>query len=444
MVGYYIKLAWLSLRKTPLLSMLMIGTIAIGIAAAMITITVGYMMAQDPLPHKSDRVAMVHLNSWDPTQPYGYRRNGKNDIPSTLTYQDAMALLKADKADKHTLFAQFSDMIRTTTSDVRDAQLHPIRSTTRDFFDMFGVPFIYGGTWSKEADLTGEQVIVLSKHENDRLFDGVNSVGKEVHVGTLLFRVVGVIDDWQPTPRFYTHRYLMYQSTLRYFVPLESQIRNALFSPTSMGFSCWGDDPNSTLADLLLSECVWLHLWVEFDSVDKKDDYFGFLSDYSEEQRKVGRFARPEPNRLMTVPEYLEKEGALSNENIMGIWFSLAFLLACLCNVMSLMMTKFHGKGGEIGLRRAVGASKKDIIIQFGFESIFIGLVGGVLGLLFAQVGLSVLADMFSNLHQSVMTMDIFLMVGTVGLAMSTSLLFGLWPIYRASQIQPSSQLKSL
>ncbi|OCQ20031.1 hypothetical protein A7985_19265 [Pseudoalteromonas luteoviolacea] len=444
MVNYYIKLAWLSLRKTPLLSFLMVSTIAIGIAAAMVTITVGYMMAQDPLPHKSDRVAMVHLNSWDPMQPYGYRRNGKNDIPSTLTYQDAMALLHANKADKHTLFAQFSDMIRAASADIRDAQLHPVRSTTRDFFDMFGAPFIFGGTWSEEADLNGEQVIVLSKHENDRIFGGGNSIGKELLIGTLLYRVVGVIDDWQPTPRFYTHRYLMYQPTLKYFVPLESQIRNELFSPTSMGWSCWGDAPNSTLADLLVSECVWIHMWVEFDSVAKKDDYFGFMSDYSEEQRKIGRFARPEPNRLMTVPEYLKMEGALSNENIMGIGFALAFLLACLCNVMSLMMTKFHGKGGEIGLRRAVGANKKDIIIQFGFESVFIGLVGGIIGLLLAQAGLSVLAEMFSNMHQNVMTMDIYLMLGTIGLAVSTSVLFGLWPIYRASQIQPSSQLNSL
>ncbi|KZN58816.1 ABC transporter permease [Pseudoalteromonas luteoviolacea] len=444
MVSYYIKLAWLSLRKTPLLSFLMIGTIAIGITAAMITVTVGYMMAQNPLPHKSERVAMVHLNSWDPTQPYGYRRNGKNDIPSTLTYQDAMALLQADKADKHALFTQFSDMIRAEAMDVRDAQFHPVRSTTRDFFDVFDAPFIHGGTWSKEADQTGEQVIVLSKHENDRLFGGINSVGQDVLVGTLLYRVVGVIDDWQPTPRFYTHRYLMYQSTLNYFVPLESQIRNELFSPTSMGWSCWGDAPSSTLAQVLLSECVWLYMWVEFDTVDKKDDYFHFLSDYSEEQKQVGRFTRPEPNRLMSVTEYLEKEGAVSKENIMGIGFALAFLLACLCNVMSLMMTKFHGKGGEIGLRRAVGASKKDIIIQFGFELIFIGFVGGVIGLLLAQVGLSVLTDMFSNLHKNVMTMDIYLMVGTIGLAMSTSVLFGLWPIYRASLIQPSSQLKSL
>ncbi|KZN36732.1 hypothetical protein N480_15795 [Pseudoalteromonas luteoviolacea S2607] len=444
MVSYYIKLAWLSLRKTPLLSFLMIGTIAIGIAAAMITITVGYMMAQNPLPHKSERVAMVHLNSWDPTQPYGYRRNGKNDIPSTLTYQDAMALLQADKADKHALFAQFSEMIRAKSMDVRDAQFHPVRSTTRDFFDVFGASFIHGSTWGKEADQTGEQVIVLSKQENERLFDGVNSVGQEVLVGTLLYRVVGVIDDWQPTPRFYTHRYLMFQSTLNYFVPLESQIRNELFSPTSMGWSCWGDAPSSTLAQLLLSECVWLYMWVEFDSADKKDDYFDFLSDYSEEQRQVGRFTRPEPNRLMSVTEYLEKEGAVSKENIMGIWFALAFLLACLCNVMSLMMTKFHGKGGEIGLRRAVGASKKDIIIQFGFESVFIGFVGGVIGLLLAQVGLSILAEMFSNLHKNVMTMDVYLMVGTIGLAMSSSVAFGLWPVYRASLIQPSSQLKSL
>ncbi|MBQ4836266.1 MULTISPECIES: ABC transporter permease [Pseudoalteromonas] len=441
---YYFKLAWLSLKKTPLLSLLMIGTIAIGIAASMTTITVGYMMGQNPLPHKSERVAMVHLNSWDPSQPIGYRKNGEVDIPSLLTYQDAMALLAANKADKHVPFVSFNSAVRAENEDVIDAQLHQIRSTSRHFFSVFGAPFIYGGTWSEEADQQGQSVIVLSKRENDRLFQGANSVGEHIIVGTHLYRVVGVIDDWQPTPKFYVNYYDMYSPTLPFFVPLESQIQNNFFSPTTMGWYCWGDGPSSTLQEVMLSECAWIRFWVEFESEDKKHEYFKFMEDYTEEQRKVGRFARPEPNRLMSVTEYLEEEGAVSEENKIGIGFALAFLFACLCNVMSLMMTKFHGKGGEVGLRRAVGASKQNITVQFGFEAALIGFFGGVIGLLLTQLGLSALTDMYPEYHVNVMTMDITLMVSTVALAVSTSLLFGLWPIYRTSRVQLSSQLKSL
>ncbi|AOT09323.1 ABC transporter permease [Pseudoalteromonas luteoviolacea] len=444
MGNYYFKLAWLSFKKTPLLSLLIVGTIAIGIAAAMITITVGYMMGNNPLPHKSERVAMVHLNSWDPAEPIGHRRNGEPDIPSMLTYQDAMALLAADKADKHVPFVSFSTFVRTETQDVKSAEMHDIRSTSRHFFSVFGAPFIYGSTWSEDADELGQSVIVLSKRENDRLFNGANSVGKNILLDSKLYRIVGVIDDWQPTPKFYVNFYHMYTPTLPYFVPLESQIRNDFFSPATMAWYCWGDDPTSTLKDVMLSECVWIRFWVEFESEAKKHEYFQFMSDYTEEQRKVGRFQRPEPNRLMSVTEFLEEEGAVTEESKLGIVFALAFLLACLCNVMSLMMTKFYGKGGEVGLRRAVGATKKNIAVQFGCESILVGFLGGVIGLVLAQLGLAALTDMYPGYHANVMTMNFTLMVSTVALAVGTSLLFGLWPIYRAIRVQLSSQLKSL
>ncbi|KZN50251.1 ABC transporter permease [Pseudoalteromonas luteoviolacea] len=444
MGNYYFKLAWLSLKKTPLLSLLMVGTIAIGIAAAMITITVGYMMGKNPLPHKSERVAMVHLNAWDPAEPISHRRNGEPDVPSMLTYRDTMALIAADRADKHVPFTNFAATIRVEDADVRTAQLHEVRSTSRHFFSVFGAPFIYGGTWSEEADTQGESVIVLSKRENDRLFQGADSTGAHVIVGSHLYRVVGVIDDWQPTPRFYVNAHEMYKSTSPYFVPFESQMRNNLFSPTSMPWDCWGDGPTSTLQEVMLSECVWIKLWLEFETEEQKHEYFEFMEDYTEEQRKMGRFNRPEPNRLMSVTEFLEEEGAVSEENKIGIGFALAFLFACLCNVMSLMITKFHGKGGEVGLRRAVGATKQNIAIQFGYESALLGFFGGVIGLILAQLGLSVLTEMYPEYHANVMTMNFSLMVSTILLAVGTSLLFGLWPIYRAVRVQLSSQLKSL
>ena len=55
MFSYYLKLGWLSIRRNPLLSTLMVAAIAVGIGACMTTITVNYIMSSNPIAHKSDQ-----------------------------------------------------------------------------------------------------------------------------------------------------------------------------------------------------------------------------------------------------------------------------------------------------------------------------------------------------------------------------------------------------
>ena len=84
---------------------------------------------------------------------------------------------------------------RPTREDVRLAEA--------DFFEMFQVPFRYGGPWTREADSKLEQVIVLSETLNERLFGGRNSVGQTLRIENRDFRIVGVLAGWQPTVRMY-------------------------------------------------------------------------------------------------------------------------------------------------------------------------------------------------------------------------------------------------
>ena len=65
MFNYYLKLGWLSLRANPLLSLLMVCAIGVGIGACMSIITVNYTMSSNPIPHKSDQLFHVQLDSWD-------------------------------------------------------------------------------------------------------------------------------------------------------------------------------------------------------------------------------------------------------------------------------------------------------------------------------------------------------------------------------------------
>ncbi|KID58295.1 hypothetical protein JF50_06360 [Pseudoalteromonas luteoviolacea] len=443
MLIYYIKLAVISLRRTPLLSFLMIATISVGIAATMITYTVSYMMSKDPIPSKSERLFTVHLSSWSPDQMFRMR-DGKEDIPMFVTYQDAMNLYRQKVGVNQTIISSHKAMARSSTQPINEAISTYIRPTTHEFFGMFEAPFLYGNPWSSLEDEQGTQVVVLSKQRNERLFDGQNSIGKEVLIGGLLYRVVGVLDDWPLIPRFYLEGSEMFTEARDMFIPFRTQVNNNWLSTKDTSIYCWGDYDLNELNSVLNSECVWLYFWVELNSAEQRSDYLNFVNNYAMEQREFGRFPREQMNRVFDVNEFIKYSKVVSSDSKIAVWLAVAFLIACLLNCMSLMMTKFHGKGSEVGLRRAIGASQQDIACQFTCEAVLIGFAGGVLGLVLANIGLSVTAQVYSHLNAQLMTMNIELVMITILVSVATSILFGGYPIYRACKIQPSSQLKSL
>ena len=69
MFSYYLSLALASMRRTPVLTSLMVLALGLGIGAFMTTFTVYYLMSGDPIPHKSDVLFAVQLDNWDPNSP---------------------------------------------------------------------------------------------------------------------------------------------------------------------------------------------------------------------------------------------------------------------------------------------------------------------------------------------------------------------------------------
>ncbi|MCO7189747.1 MULTISPECIES: ABC transporter permease [unclassified Pseudoalteromonas] len=443
LIGYYFKLAWISLKKTPLLSALMIGTIAMGIAATMITSTVSIMMAKDPLPEKSERTFSVRLSSWSPDKAYQISR-GEEVIPPMLTYMDTMNLLEEAKGQRQTAVVMYKNMVRSESQTDKEAKMLRVNSVNNDFFDMFNVPFLYGSPWSDLEDKEGAALVVLDKQTNDRLFSGANSVGQHILIGKHLARIVGVLDSWSPLPQVFHGRQHAHSLPFPIFTPFQFQINNNLLSKGEMSWQCWAPLDDSSLETFLASECVWIRYWVELSSAAQRSDYMDHINAYVEQQKGSGRFARENLSKVFNIKESLKEDKIVEEDDFIAVWLAFAFLVACLLNCMGLMLIKFYGKGAEVGLRRAVGASKQHIAIQFGCETVLIGTIGGFLGLALAQLGLRLTADIFAHLPEGLMQMTLPLVIMTVVLAVVSSTVFGLWPIYRAAQIQPSAQLKSL
>ena len=120
-------------------------------------------------------------------------------------------------------------------------------------------------------------------------------------------------------------------------------------------------------------------VWVELDSADKAAAYSRRSScSYSAGAAPAGRFERPPNVRLRDVMEWLDYKKVVPSDVRLQTWIALGFLLVCLINTVGLLLTKFLRRSAEIGVRRALGASKRSIFVQLLVEAGMIGLVGGV------------------------------------------------------------------
>jgi putative ABC transport system permease protein len=120
----------------------------------------------------------------------------------------------------------------------------------------------------------------------------------------------------------------------------------------------------------------------------------------------------------------------------------MGFLLVCLINTVGLLLAKFLRRSGEIGVRRALGASRGQIFLQSLIEAGTVGLAGGLLGLVLAMLGLYAVRQQPVD-YAKLATLDGQMLLMTFALTLVASLLAGFLPALRAMQVAPAIQLKS-
>lgn len=440
MFRYYLKLAALSIRKNPMLSALMVAAIAVGIGACMTVVTVFYVMSGNPIPGKSEQLFYVQLDSWDPYDPY----DDETDLPpDQVTYRDATALLEAGRARRQVVSYQIGRIVEPGGDDALPFQVNG-RATTADFFAMFDVPFLYGGGWDKAADDGKEQVVVLTRAINDRVFGGGDSVGRRVAMNGASYRVSGVADDWNPVPKFYDETTGAFNDAEEVFIPFSVAIDNELQGWGNT--NCWQPVPDGGWPSFLDSECVWMQLWVELHGGQEVAEYSAFLDGYVESQKALGRFPRPLNNRLSDVMTHLSNQNVVDESVRILLVLASLFLIVCLLNTIGLLLAKVLRRTGDISLRRALGAPRSAVFIQFIVEAGLIGLVGGLVGIGLTWLGLAGVTRLYrgQDFVQKLAQMDWVMLLTAIALAVAAALAAALYPTWRAVRVHPAAQLKAL
>jgi putative ABC transport system permease protein len=441
MLGYNLRLAWKSIRRHPVLSTLIATGIALGVGVATAFLALYRILSADPAPGHSQYANYVLVDSWA-------AENGEapccRDRTDLLTYKDVQGLMASNIPARQA--AHFPAQLSIDPPRPGD---RPFREQVRlahgDLLPMFGAPFRYGSTWTKEADARPDAVAVIDATLNQRLFGGGNSVGKTFRIENREFRVIGVLDDWRPSVLPYDLTQNALQAPNSLYIPFNWLIPMEVAS--SGNNASWRPNENyTTFAERIRdSEAIWLQLWVELDTPAQKAAYQRFVDGYVAEQKRHGRLPHQQSRELTTLPALIEEWGIVPRQAKVMATIGALFLVVASVNLIGLFLGKFLARAPVVGIRRALGASRRAIFLQYLIEAELIGLIGGAVGIGLAAGVLTALNRVFSLMTRSDshLSIDLPMIGAALLLSLAAGALAGLYPAWRICAEAPARHLKN-
>ena len=427
MFSYYLKLALYNIKRAAFINFLVVLTIAIGVGLVSTNLTLINTMTSNPLAHKSDRMFHVSMNTWP--------NDSANEQPLyVLRYREVKAILDYQGAKNKFATYQTGTYVRSETSETLKRYQANIRAASVDFFALSEAPFKYGSGFESNHS----RHVVISDKLNMRLFNGENSVGKNVEFEGQLFTISGVLKPWNLRPLYYhLTDGRAFNDIEDIFMPLETAIDTNLY-PYARSTSSEGIESVDKSRD---KSIYFYQAWIEFERPEQVKDFQNYLDNYSQQLKDGGEHPNEIINELNDLDSWLIKQELVDDQVVALLVASLLFLVVCIFNASSLLLSRFHAAKFEIGLRRAIGANKMHLLQQNLIECIILGVIAGVCALILSWVFLEVSIMFLPHLENLAFT-ELKLHMAGMFMAVLTAVLSALYPMYRMNRYSISAELK--
>ncbi len=407
-----VKLAFETLRKNKLRSSLTILGISIGISTVILISS-----AINGLNTNIDQfVRSLGTNDlWIfRFEPFGKRPTTQELNRKQLTYEDGIAMRSLPyvvAVDPGVTYQNFqlgigNVSLKHGTHKIQNTILYGDTSAVKETND---IELIEGRMWSDPEEARSASVVVLGHDAAEDLFPDESPLGKDVECSGDIFTVIGVLDK-QPQP-FGSGRNT--QDNAAYF-PLGTFLK---IHPEMKDF--------------------WITL--KYDDPAHK----ALVVEEVRELLRIRRRVRTEQDDNFAIfgPDTLTR---LWNSLTGGLFLfmvavSSVGLMVGGVGVMNIMLVSVTERTREIGIRKAIGATRKNILLQFTLEAVTLCAVGGLLGIFAGSVFTLILHYAVSFLHAA---LSLTWVAIAFGVSCAIGLLFGIYPAWKAASMDPIEALR--
>ncbi len=409
-----IRLALRALAVNKLRSALTMLGIIIGVGAVITLMSVGqgvqdYISAQ--LQSIGTNLLLVTPSGLT-SGPMPFR----GGLRTTLTVGDAQAIADPFNAPDVMLVAAELMQSGTVSYGKRNFRAS-ISGVTPAYEVVRNAPVDYG-SFVTEADQNGQsRVVVLGSRMAEKLFEGAYPIGATIQVNNVPFKVIGVLqskggmssmgagnqDEVVFIPQSTAHQRLFPRSRSARGEPLLSVIYVQVVSENRM-----------TAASDQITELLRNRHKIEYQA---EDDF-----------------------TVINQQDLLAIFGQITNvlTIFLGAIAGISLLVGGI-GIMNIMLVSVTERTREIGLRKAVGAKRRDILSQFLIESVILAVIGGILGILLGTAGALAISRLQSDLTAVVTVQSVLL---ATGFSAAVGLFFGIYPATRAARLHPIEALR--
>ena len=438
MKRYYLQLALRGLLRHRTQTLLIIVTMAIGIASCMTAYTILNALMADPIAHGSRHLYLVSMDSQPLPKPGDH--GAAPSSPTLLKLRDAQALVDARKAVRQAYLATAWITVSSDNGKVQGGN-ELTWMTSSQSLALFGIPLRYGRVWTHAEAIARVPLVVIGEHLSRKLFGVADGVGRSLHLDGHLFRVIGITAHWTVRRQFFDLEQLNLSGTLpiQILMPLQSALAVAIgpFAPGICDSSQQGLVFGAPGAD-----CRWLETWVRLDTPQQVSAYRGYLLDYATAQHAAGRFPRAPKVALHNMNAWVALHNGVPSSVHINLWLSLAFLALCMVNVTGLLLARFLRGSHEVAVRRTLGATRGSVFAQHLIEAGGVSLLGGVLALPLTLFGLWLVRQQQIG-YASVAHLNLHMFITLFAVSVGVGLIVGVLPAWRASTLSPALQVKT-